>query len=462
MSMNPRRLSLAALWALLMLVVGTLGVRSEGVLVAVGLPMVAIARLVELPQSLADNDILAAQVMALLAWGGSFLVWFWAAYGVLSLIARQGRRGLVTRTQDGGRVHGVLAPLGIPVVLALIVLGFVQSSQIGRNLLPGRYRPSTEAYQIGPNRSEALWRIEAFPDRPLKELRYGEVPEGFRQVVPASGAPRPLKKGESLVSQLFQRDRILEYYGRALDERRFKQGIGMSSRRRLPRGLSRDQMREGIDRVLPAGSDMKKVRSTMELEGFGCRDWTGPGVGTFLSCRRTEMTNVSGTRTWEVSFMPHDAMLNTVLVMETRGEGGAEEGGVNLRDFATRYAAAWCSQNAASVASFYAPQGSLTINQGKPSVGRDAIAAAAQGFMTAFPDLVVKMDDLLQPDSARPIFRWTAAGHNSGPGGTGKAVRFGGYEEWTLGADGLIAASLGHYDEAEYQRQLKEGVGPAP
>ena len=44
---------------------------------------------------------------------------------------------------------------------------------------------------------------------------------------------------------------------------------------------------------------------------------------------------------------------------------------------------------------------------------------------------------------------------NTGPGGTGKSVRIHGYEEWTFGADGLIAESKGHYDEAEYQRQLK-------
>jgi hypothetical protein len=472
--MNPRRLSLAALWAFLMLVVGTLGVRGSNAFAAIGLPVLAIARVVELPQSIADNDILAAYVMAFFTWGGSFLVWCWASYGALSLLGRRGRRGAITRTQDGGRVHGVLTPLGIPVVLVLIAAGLVQFRLTGRNLLPGRYQPAAvEAYQIGPNRSEILWRIEAFPDRSLKDLRYGEVPEGFHQVVPASGAPRPLKKGESLVSALFQRERVLEGYGRALDERRFKQGIGMSSRRRLPRGLSRDQMREGIDSLLPAGSDMRKVRSTMELEGFACRDWSGPGVGTFLSCRRTEMANVSATRTWEISFMPHDAVLSSVLVMETRGDdggsGGAASGSAgpsthagmtDIRDFATRYAAAWSSQNAAGVASFYAPNGSLTINSGKPNVGREAIAAAAQGFMTAFPDLVVKMDDLLQEGGPHPIFRWTATGHNTGPGGTGKAVRFSGYEEWTRGADGLISASLGHYDEADYRRQLKDGVAP--
>ena len=41
---------------------------------------------------------------------------------------------------------------------------------------------------------------------------------------------------------------------------------------------------------------------------------------------------------------------------------------------------------------------------------------------------------------------------------TGKAVRISGYEEWTFGLDGLIAESKGHFDEAEYQRQLRVGV----
>ena len=65
-----------------------------------------------------------------------------------------------------------------------------------------------------------------------------------------------------------------------------------------------------------------------------------------------------------------------------------------LNDFAIRYTAAWCSQNAASVAAHFAERGSLTINGGEPAVGRAAITAAAQGFMTAFPDMVVKMDRL--------------------------------------------------------------------
>ena len=72
-----------------------------------------------------------------------------------------------------------------------------------------------------------------------------------------------------------------------------------------------------------------------------------------------------------------------------------------LREFATEYTAAWCSQSAASVAAFFAEGGSLKINEGAPSVGRKAITEAAQSFMTAFPDMVVTMDGITLEGAAR-------------------------------------------------------------
>jgi predicted ester cyclase len=129
----------------------------------------------------------------------------------------------------------------------------------------------------------------------------------------------------------------------------------------------------------------------------------------------------------------------------------------DLNRFATAYTAAWCSQNAASVAAFFSAVGSLQINAASPSVGRSQIAAAAQGFMTAFPDLVVTMDKLVV-DGDRVTYHWTLAGTNTGPGGTGQHVRLSGFEQWRFGPDGLIAESEGHFDEAEYSRQLRAGV----
>src|ERR1043165_2072173 len=94
---------------------------------------------------------------------------------------------------------------------------------------------------------------------------------------------------------------------------------------------------------------------------------------------------------------------------------------VPLHSFAEAYTAAWCSQDAARVASFYAEDGSLSVNDAAPAVGRAAITEVAQGFMTAFPDMRVFLEDLrLEEDHL--VYHWRLTGTNTGPGGTGRAV----------------------------------------
>lgn len=128
-----------------------------------------------------------------------------------------------------------------------------------------------------------------------------------------------------------------------------------------------------------------------------------------------------------------------------------------LTRFATRYTAAWSGGDPATFAQFYAAEGSLTINNGQPAVGRDAVEKTARSFMTNFPDMVVELVELRTEDG-RVAFHWHWTGTNTGPDGTGNAVDLFGYEEWVLGDDGLILESLGHLDDAEYQRQLNAGV----
>ena len=128
-----------------------------------------------------------------------------------------------------------------------------------------------------------------------------------------------------------------------------------------------------------------------------------------------------------------------------------------ITTFAKRYASAWCSQNPESVAEFFAENGSLSVNDGPPAVGRAAIVEIARGFMRDFPDMIVIFNKL-EPQSNATAFHWTLAGTNTGPGGTGKRVRISGYELWKISEDCLIGDSKGHFDTAEYQRQLKHGV----
>jgi uncharacterized protein (TIGR02246 family) len=129
-------------------------------------------------------------------------------------------------------------------------------------------------------------------------------------------------------------------------------------------------------------------------------------------------------------------------------------------EFATRYAAAWSGKDPVKFAAFYDENGSLIVN-GAASVGRAAITATARAYMAAFPDMVVKLDSLRQ-EGDETIFHWTWTGTNSGPGGTGKSVHLRGYERWTIGSNGLIAKSDGHFDNDEYQRQLKGSASPSP
>lgn len=182
-------------------------------------------------------------------------------------------------------------------------------------------------------------------------------------------------------------------------------------------------------------------------------DADGNRIGTFNSVWRLEADG-----RWRVVFdkgcppCGKETMDSTNQAEDVR-DLSAEQ----LREFAKEYTAAWCSQDPASVAAFFSPAGSLTVNDGAPAVGRAAITEVAQGFMTAFPDMQVIMDELLVRDDGA-VYKWTLVGTNTGPGGTGNGVRISGFEEWRIGADGLITESRGHFDSDEYQRQLAEGV----
>lgn len=129
---------------------------------------------------------------------------------------------------------------------------------------------------------------------------------------------------------------------------------------------------------------------------------------------------------------------------------------MELLEFAERYTAAWCGGNPEAVAEFFSLDGSLTINGGFPAAGRAAIRETARAFMTAFPDLRVTMEGL-NVDGPRITYRWTLEGTSADPRSDGRRVRISGRETWHM-EGGLIARSLGEFDEAEYRRQL-DGIG---
>jgi nuclear transport factor 2 (NTF2) superfamily protein len=125
-----------------------------------------------------------------------------------------------------------------------------------------------------------------------------------------------------------------------------------------------------------------------------------------------------------------------------------------VESLARLYTEAWSSRDPSRVAAFYSPQGSLRVNDGSPAIGRDSITEVARAFMTALPDMKVVMEGL-SIDSNRAVYRWRLTGSNTGPGGSGKSVAISGFEEWLLGDDGLIVESRGHFDQEDYDRQLR-------
>jgi ketosteroid isomerase-like protein len=123
-------------------------------------------------------------------------------------------------------------------------------------------------------------------------------------------------------------------------------------------------------------------------------------------------------------------------------------------EFGQNYTSAWNSKQPKKMASFYAEDGILTVNEGKPAIGRKQLAETAQSYMEAFPDMELTMDSLTIKKGTYRYY-WTFIGTNTGPGGTGNKVDFSGFEEWTMNDQGLVQKSIGTYDAEDYQRQLE-------
>ena len=124
-----------------------------------------------------------------------------------------------------------------------------------------------------------------------------------------------------------------------------------------------------------------------------------------------------------------------------------------LEKLAANYAKAWSSRNPKAVGAFFTQDALISVNDSAPK----PIAEVAAAFMRDFPDMIVTFDKLeTRPDGV--AFHWTLIGTNTGPGGSGQCVRISGYELWQINNRGLIEKSEGHFDAAEYARQLGERV----
>ena len=122
-----------------------------------------------------------------------------------------------------------------------------------------------------------------------------------------------------------------------------------------------------------------------------------------------------------------------------------------VASMAANYTAAWNSKSAEAVASFYAEDGQIIINAGEPWISRSRVQDMAAGFFADVPDLTLNCDELRCAGS-HVIFAWTFTGHDAT---TGNPLNIRGWEEWEIGDDLKVKASLGWFDAEDYGRQVE-------
>ena len=115
-----------------------------------------------------------------------------------------------------------------------------------------------------------------------------------------------------------------------------------------------------------------------------------------------------------------------------------------LSALAHRYTEAWNAHNAAAVAACFAEGGSFSANDGEPAVGRVAIEKWMQKLFDAFPVSSLTMDGV-RGAGDRAVLLWTVEAKVTGADGTTSALRFGGWDAWTLSPAGLVQQSHGNY-----------------
>ena len=116
---------------------------------------------------------------------------------------------------------------------------------------------------------------------------------------------------------------------------------------------------------------------------------------------------------------------------------------------AADYTAAWNSNSAEAVASFFAKDGEIIINSGDPWTGRSRIQDMVAGFYADVPDLTLSCDDV-RSAGRHAVFVWTFTGHDAA---TGNPLNVRGWEEWELGGDLRVMASRGWFDAEDYAHQ---------
>ena len=121
----------------------------------------------------------------------------------------------------------------------------------------------------------------------------------------------------------------------------------------------------------------------------------------------------------------------------------------HLNSIAARYTDAWNSGRPEAVASFFSPEGVISINGGEPWRGREGVAAMAAGFFADVPDMRLVCDGV-RASGGHAVYLWTFTGTHAA---TKRELTISGWEEWDLNEAALIERSSGNFDAEVYSRQ---------
>jgi nuclear transport factor 2 (NTF2) superfamily protein len=155
----------------------------------------------------------------------------------------------------------------------------------------------------------------------------------------------------------------------------------------------------------------------------------------------------------KMGYLPLNLILAWTLLLSIAACKSTRSEHDKMVEFGENYTEAWNSRKPEKMASFYAENGTLVVNNGRPAKGRQQLAETARSYMEAFPDLQLRMDSMVDGPGTYK-YHWTFKGTNTGPGGTGNKVYFNGFEEWTMNKERLIQKSIGSYNAEEYNRQV--------
>lgn len=231
----------------------------------------------------------------------------------------------------------------------------------------------------------------------------------------------------------------------------------------LPGPLAAGWNGERVCEKLHEDLDHRILRCTFPPGVGHERHYHKPHFGYTLAGGRMRLVDANGTREVDLTTgntaasegTPGHEVLNvgdsTVVYLVVEPKGMSE-----LEALGRRYADAWSSNDPGALAAYYAEDGTFRINDGEVSAGRAEIAATAASFMESFPDMIVRLVKVTR-EGDYVNFHWHWTGTNTGPNGTGNAVDLRGHERWRLDDNGLIVESLGHMDDAKYERQLAGG-----